>query len=68
MWKLISLFMHQEFGIRGQAGGELPEGFHHGDQLDALTCALIACLFHFSPASPAVPGNASEGGLDFCSS
>ncbi|WP_374323137.1 hypothetical protein [Aquipseudomonas alcaligenes] len=41
--------LHQEFGIRGQAGGELPEGFHHGDQLDALTCALIAWLFHFQP-------------------
>jgi predicted nuclease with RNAse H fold len=41
--------LHQEFGIRGQTGTELPEGFRHGDQLDALTCALIAWLFHFQP-------------------
>lgn len=41
--------LHQGFGIRGQAGGGLPEGFHHGDELDALTCALIAWLFHFQP-------------------
>lgn len=41
--------LHQEFGIRGQAGGELLVGFQHGDQLDALTCTLIAWLFHFQP-------------------
>ena len=41
--------LHQEFGIRGQAGSELPEGFQHGDQIDALTCALVAWLFHFQP-------------------
>ena len=41
--------LHREFGIKGQAGDELPEGFHHGDELDALTCALIAWLFHFQP-------------------
>lgn len=41
--------LHQEFGIRGQDGADLPEGFLHGDQFDALTCALIAWLFHFQP-------------------
>jgi hypothetical protein len=41
--------LHREFGIRGQADGELPKGFQHGDQVDALTCALIAWLFHFQP-------------------
>ena len=42
--------LHQEFGIRRQADGGLPEGFQHGDQLDALTCALIGWLFHFQPS------------------
>ncbi len=41
--------LHQEFGIRGQDGGDLPEGFQHSDQIDALTCALVAWLFHFQP-------------------
>lgn len=41
--------LHQEFGIRGEADGGSPEGFQHGDQIDALTCALIAWLFHFQP-------------------
>lgn len=42
--------LHQEFGISGQPGGGLPEGFPDGDQLDALTCALIAWLFDFQPS------------------
>ncbi len=59
--------LNQEFGIGGQAGGGLPEGFQHGDQLDALTCALIAWLFHFQPSQLLQPPPApSEGGLDFC--
>ena len=41
--------LHREFGIKGQADSELPEGFQHGDQIDALTCALVAWLFHFQP-------------------
>ncbi|MFD3301456.1 hypothetical protein [Aquipseudomonas alcaligenes] len=52
--------LHQEFGIKGQTSGDFPEGFQHGDQLDALTCALIAWLFHFQPEKllqpePSVP-------------
>lgn len=41
--------LHKEFGVRAHAGGDFPMGFQHGDQLDALTCALIAWLFHFQP-------------------
>jgi hypothetical protein len=39
--------LHQEFGIGVNATGSEPEGFQHGDQIDALTCALIAWLYHF---------------------
>lgn len=32
-----------------QAADHLLQGFQHRDQLDALTCALIAWLLHFQP-------------------
>lgn len=41
--------LHQQFSNGRHVGRELPEDFQHGDELDALTCALIAWLFHFQP-------------------
>lgn len=41
--------LHQEYGIDEQAQGTASESFQHGDQVDALTCALIGWLFHFQP-------------------
>ncbi|HYQ39505.1 MAG TPA: hypothetical protein VER09_11270 [Pseudomonas sp.] len=41
--------LHREFGVGVNATGGEPEGFQHGDQIDALTCALIAWLYHFQP-------------------
>ncbi len=41
--------LQRELGIGVNAAEEWPEGFQHGDQIDALTCALIAWLHHFQP-------------------
>lgn len=38
--------LQRDFGISGQTEAGLPEGFQHGDQTDALTCALVGWLFH----------------------
>lgn len=43
---IIMAELQREFGISGQTDAGLPEGFQHGDQIDALTCALVGWLFH----------------------
>ncbi|MDT4850867.1 hypothetical protein FQZ97_850320 [compost metagenome] len=41
--------LHQQYGLGKASDTELLAGFQHVDQRDALTCALIAWLFHFTP-------------------
>ena len=41
--------LHVRYGMGKSSDAERPEGFHHADEFDALTCALIAWLFHFQP-------------------
>lgn len=45
----------QPVAVGSEAESRFIAGLEHTDQLDALTCALIAWLFHFKPESLAQP-------------
>ncbi|MDA8483382.1 hypothetical protein NNO07_09905 [Pseudomonas resinovorans] len=47
--------LHEQYGIGKSPDAQWPEGFHHADQVDALTCALIAWLSHFQPGKLVQP-------------